>query len=208
MNESKSIKRASSVFITFFILGLAAVVGLAIGLGVFDISFSGNPNYVYQYEVKLDNAEISSVNLLPGGELSITPKVTSLSTGNTYVFMKIECNTVDDGSGTMVPIYDFTDNDNDWTVVKRDGTDGYVLVVYGTQDTCSTFAPGAEITIDGTLKLDIDYAQYASFAGAEDPLKFTIHVCGIHSDDVLDLQAPSVKPLEAYAQYLIEYAGD
>lgn len=197
INLSKPIK----TFISFFILGLVAIVAYALGSGLFHASFSGNPNYTYQYEIELENATIASTDLLPGESVSITPKITSKSTGNSYVFMRIHCGTVDNKL-----IYDFEDEDQQWTVVKRDVNDGYLLVVYGSESACSPFAPGAEINVNGKLTLNLDYAEYATLAGTNDPLGFQIHVCGIHSEDVaaLNLVAPDPNPLAAYEQYLEE----
>ena len=199
INISKPIK----TFIFFFILGAVAIVAYALGSGLFHASFSGNPSYTYQYKIELENATIADTDLLPGGSVSINPKITSKSTGDSYVFMRIECKTVGDKL-----IYDFEDEGEDpqWTVVKRDANDGYLLVVYGTESSCNAFAPGAEIDVNGKLTLALDYAEYATLAGTEDPLKFEIHVCGIHSDDVaaLNLVAPPTNPLLAYDQYVNE----
>ena len=192
LNISKPIK----TFIFFFILGAVAIVAYAMGAGVFNKSFVVNPNYTYSYDLELENADVAATDLLPGQSVSIQPKIISKSTGNSYVFMRIEC-----GSVNEQPIYSFTDEDGLWTVVKTEPD--AILAVYGTSTACSEFTPGQEIDVNGKLTLSLDYAQYADLAGSEDPLKFTVTVCGIHSEDVeaLGLAAPKSNPLEAYAQY-------
>ena len=203
-NNKDTLKRTLNVFLVCFLIGLVGFVGYALGSGVFHGSFVVNPTYTYSYAVEISNSTISPTDLLPGGTVSITPTITSKSTGNSYVFLRIECQSVDDGTEGGKLIYDFTDNNDEWTVVKRDGADGYLLVVYGDLSTCTPFAPGAEIDVNGKLTLDIDYAQYATLAEDTDPLKFTVHVCGIHSDAVGDAEAPTGLPLDIYRQYVNE----
>ena len=100
------------------------------------------------------------------------------------------------------PIYSYEDQGNEWTVV-RSGADG-IIVAYGTDKACSAFAPDEEIEINGKLTLNITNTQYASLADVTDPLKFTVHVCGIHSEKVGDTEAPSGVSLATYEQYVNE----
>ena len=196
-NNKDTLKRTLNVFLVFFLLGLVGFVGYALGSGVFHGSFVGNPTYTYSYAVEISNSTISSADLLPGGTVSITPTITSKSTGNSYVFLRIECQSVENK-----PIYSFEDLNGDWTEV-RNGVDG-IIVAYGTNEVCTTFTPDEEIELNGKLTLDITNAQYASLADDTDPLKFTVHVCGIHSEKVGDAEAPTGVPLDIYEQYVYE----
>ena len=205
MSQNKTVnKKLISIGTAIGIFAAAILIAYAVGSVVFKKSFVVEPTYTYSYDIDLADTTVAVGDLLPGDSFTVSPTITSKSTGNAYVFLRIECNTVDDGTEGGKLIYDFTDNNDEWTVVKRDGADGYLLVVYGDLSTCTPFAPGAEIDVNGKLTLDIDYAQYATLAEDTDPLKFTVHVCGIHSDAVGDAEAPTGLPLDIYRQYVNE----
>ena len=196
-NNIDTLKRTLNVFLVCFLLGIVGLVGYALGSGVFHGSFVGNPTYTYSYAVEISDDTISPTDLLPGGIVSITPTITSKSTGNSYVFLRIECQSVDNN-----PIYSYEDQNGVWTVVRENP--GEIIVAYGTGEACTTFAPDQEIEINGKLTLDITNAQYATLAEDTDPLKFTVHVCGIHSDAVGDAEAPTGLPIDIYQQYVNE----
>ena len=205
MSQNKTVnKKLISIGTAIGIFAAAILIAYAVGSVVFKKSFVVEPTYTYSYDIDLADTTVAVGDLLPGDSFTVSPTITSKSTGNAYVFLRIECNTVDDGTEGGKLIYDFTDNNDEWTVVKRDGADGYLLVVYGDLSTCTPFAPGAEIDVNGKLTLDIDYAQYATLAEVTDPLKFTVHVCGIHSEKVGDAEAPTGVPLDIYQQYVNE----
>lgn len=204
MSQNKTVnKKLISIGTAIGIFAAAILIAYAVGSVVFKKSFVVEPTYTYSYDIDLTNTTVAVGDLLPGDRFTVSPTITSKSTGNSYVFVRINCE--NDSNDTA--IYNFVPaEDSGWTTVKRDN--GMVLVAYGTKGECTKLGAGDEVTLNGSVVLDIGYADYAQLAGNENPLRATFTVCGIHSDQINE-QIPETEsePLRAYNAYVNE-AGE
>ena len=204
MSQNKTVnKKLISIGTAIGIFAAAILIAYAVGSVVFKKSFVVDPTYTYSYDIDLANTTVAVGDLLPGGSFTVSPTITSKSTGNSYVFVRINCE--NDSNDTA--IYNFVPaEDSGWTTVKRDN--GIVLVAYGTGSECTKLGAGESVTLDGTVVLDIGYADYAGLAEVGNPLRATFTVCGIHSDQINE-QIPETdsNPLLAYDAYVNE-AGE
>ena len=181
-------------------LSLVLIVGLAYAANelFFHFSWGVTPNYTYRYEVNVGTADTDVGDLLPGDSFTINPTISSQSTADTYLFFRIDCESIDGK-----PIYSFTptgENASDWTVVE-DGSVPGVLVVYGDASTCTVFEPDEKIVLKGKVTLNVTNKEYAALGSAE-KLKATFNVCGVHAGKMGEAEATGSSPAAAYGEHL------
>ena len=191
------------IITTLILLCFTAVVVIASGLLGAHKSYKVTPKGGSTYSIDLTGST-SSVEIIPGQAFPIDPEITNTSTGNVYMFVRINCPSIAT-DGVYKPIYTLTvseESAGNWSEVTSlchaDENGAQIVIAYGA-DSMSPVEPDDAVQLLGSLTLDVTNKEYKD---VKDNLGVEIHGCAVHSDKEGDEAEVSADPYEAYQKYL------
>lgn len=185
------------------VIVFSGIIVIASGLLGGHASYTVSPTAGYAYSIDLTGTQTAG-EIIPGGNFSIDPQITNTSTGDVFMFVRINCKSITTDSGYK-PIYTFTianESKENWKVIEgvvpSTETEGSILVAYAA-DSMSPVEPGDSVELVGSLTLDVTNKEYKDIKG---DLDVVIHGCAVHSAAEGEESETSGTPSEAYQAYL------
>ena len=185
------------------LLCFTAVVVIASGLLGAHKSYTVTPKGGYAYSINLSGST-AQVEIIPGQAFTIDPSITNTSTGNVYMFVRINCPSIATENGYK-PIYTFTPSEESagsWSEVeslrRADENGAQIVIAYGSES-MTTVEPDDTVQLIGSLTLDVTNKEYKD---VKENLGVEIHGCAVHSDAEGEELETSADPYEAYQKYL------